>query len=135
MRLQTYPNVIRLLPFLIFTIFLGSCVPEPVDPDYSGSWNCQETTSNPAATATFTVHLKKSGTNYQMENIYNLGFNVQANLVFTSSSISIPQQQLAGFGISGSGQANGENSISLSYTADDGSGQGADNCTAQLTRK
>lgn len=129
--------LIRFFCLAFFLMNLVACSPEtdPADPDFSGSWTCKETTSNPAGTSTFTVHLKKSGNEYLMENFYNLGFNYQAKLLFTDDNISIVQQNIGGFAITGSGNAKSSTSIVLSYTANDGSGSGSDVCSAELTKK
>jgi hypothetical protein len=129
--------------FAIFCIacFFSSCVPEEteneVTPDYSGSYSCKETTSNPSGTTTFTVHLKKqsTGETYNLENFYNVGFNYSANLNFSGSGITIPNQTVSGFTASGSGSVQSDGKISLSYRVDDGSGSGADNCSATLTKQ
>ena len=109
--------------------------------DYTGSWTCVETATNPAGTTTFTIHLKKNGTSetaYYMENIYNLGFSVQASLTISGNSITIAQQSVGSgtnhFNTSGSGSVTSSTKISLSYKMDDGSGA-IDNCTATLTKQ
>jgi hypothetical protein len=133
---------IKVLLMVAFSAgLLVSCAPEEVEeqpiPDYSGSYSCTETTSNPAGTSTFTVHLKKqSGAeSYRAENFYNLGFNYSANLSISGSSVSIPNQAISGFNLSGNGSIQSDGKIRLSYRVDDGSGSGTDNCTATLSKQ
>lgn len=128
-----------LIAILLFSsFFLISCQPEEIEEpeiDLTGSWSCAETSTNPAGTSTFTVHIKKSGSGYTVENFYNLGFNHSANISVSDKSITIPSQSIAGFSISGSGTVSSSTKISLSYQADDGSGSNLDNCTANLTKQ
>ncbi len=123
---------------ILLSSMLVSCQPEEVEEpavDLTGSWSCSETSGNPAVTSTFTVHLKKSGSGYLIENFYNLGFNHTASISVTDKSISIPSQGIAGFSISGSGTVLSATKVSLSYQADDGSGSNLDNCTASLNKQ
>ena len=137
MKLKTKP----LLLISACLVLLTSCAPEDpedqVTPDYSGSYYCKETTSNPAGTTTFTVHLKKqtAADTYTMENFYNVGFNHAANLTISGSAVSLPSQTISGFSASGSGSVQTDGKISLTYRVDDGSGSGSDNCTATLTKQ
>ena len=43
---------------IIMIAFLASCAPEPTEEvvaDYTGTWTCSETTSNPAGSSTFST--------------------------------------------------------------------------------
>lgn len=137
MKTTEFQRVLSTL-LLISALFLVSCQPEEVqepEVDLTGSWSCAETSTNPAGTSTFTVHIKKSGSGYVIENFYNLGFNHSANITVSDKTISIPSQSVAGFSVSGSGNVNSSTKVSLSYQADDGSGSNLDNCTANLTKQ
>jgi hypothetical protein len=117
---------------------LVSCQPEEVEEpaiDLTGSWSCTETSGNPSSSSTFTIHIKKSGSGYTMENFYNLGFNHTATLSVTDKNITIPNQSIAGFSVSGSGTISTATKVNLSYQADDGSGSNLDNCTATLAKQ
>ena len=129
---------VQLVIIVLFSIFFVSCQPEEVvepETDLTGSWTCSETSGNPSSTSSFTVHIKKSGSGYTVENFYNLGFNHTANINVSNTSISIPSQNIAGFSVSGSGSIVSSAKITLNYQADDGSGSTIDNCTATLNRK
>lgn len=136
-------KLFRFTLILIFAglLFMVSCAPEePEDvptPDYSGSYTCKETSSNPAATTSFTINLKKQANeeSYTSDNFYNLGFNYSANLSISGSTVSIPSQTVSGFSISGSGSIQSDGKIQLNYRVDDGSSSGIDNCTAILTKR
>lgn len=126
---------------LWLTLLFTACAPEEQEdlpaPDYTGSYTCKETASNPAGTTTFTVHLKKqaSSESYTLENFYNVGFNHSASLTISGATISIPTQSISGFSASGSGSIQSDGKIVLNYRMDDGSGSGTDNCNATLTKQ
>lgn len=124
--------------------FMAACAPETEEDiiaDYSGTWTCSETTSNPAGTSNFSVRLKKVGTStteYKVENFYNLGFNNEAAISIGATSITISSQTIgsgnAAFTASGSGSVNSATKLTMSYKMDDGSGV-ADNCSATFAKQ
>lgn len=131
--------------FLLFSpaLFFSSCQPDeqptPSSTDardvYVASWTCNETSSQ-IGPSTFTVHINKVTTNttqVQIENFYNIGFNFNAKVDISGTSMSIPLQTVNGNQVHGSGTKTGANSISLSYYVNNGSG--VDTCTATLARQ
>lgn len=144
--MKTYQSTKKVLQFalILMMAFLASCAPETEEDivaDYTGTWTCTETTSNPAGTSNFSVRLKKVGsstTEYKIENIYNLGFNNEAALSISSSSITMASQTIgsgnAAFTASGSGTVNSSTKLSMNYNMDDGSGV-VDNCSATFAKQ
>jgi len=144
--MKSIPSKKSLVQFVVVTLlsFLAACAPEPADEvvaDYTGTWTCNETTSNPAGTTTYSVKLKKAGTsttNYKVENFYNLGFNNEAAVSIGATSITISSQTIgsgnSAFTGSGSGTVNSSTKLTMSYTMNDGSGV-ADNCSATFSKQ
>ena len=136
----------RFLQFALVTMmaFLASCAPETeqdIVADYTGTWTCTETTSNPATTSNYSVRLKKVGSStseYKRENFYNLGFNNEAAVSIGISSITIASQTIGSgngaFTASGSGTVNSATKLTMSYKMDDGSGV-TDNCSATFAKQ
>jgi len=136
----------RFLQFALVTMmaFLASCAPEAeqdIVADYTGTWTCTETTSNPASTSNYSVRLKKVGSStseYKIENFYNLGFNNEAAVSIGISSITIASQTIGSgngaFTASGSGTVNSATKLTMSYKMDDGSGV-TDNCSATFAKQ
>jgi hypothetical protein len=136
----------RFLQFALITMmaFLASCAPETeqdIVADYTGTWTCTETTSNPATTSNYSVRLKKVGSStseYKIENFYNLGFNNEAAVSIGISSITIASQTIGSgngaFNASGSGTVNSATKLTMSYKMDDGSGV-TDNCSATFAKQ
>jgi hypothetical protein len=136
----------RFLQFALITMmaFLASCAPETeqdIVADYTGTWTCTETTSNPATTSNYSVRLKKVGSStseYKIENFYNLGFNNEAAVSIGISSIAIASQTIGSgngaFTASGSGTVNSATKLTMSYKMDDGSGV-TDNCSATFAKQ
>lgn len=136
----------RFLQFALVTMmaFLASCAPETeqdIVADYTGTWTCTETTSNPASTSNYSVRLKKVGSStseYKIENFYNLGFNNEAAVSIGISSITIASQTIGSgngaFTASGSGTVNSATKLTMSYKMDDGSGV-TDNCSATFAKQ
>jgi|688.fasta_scaffold231626_1 hypothetical protein len=136
----------RFLQFALVTMmaFLASCAPETeqdIVADYTGTWTCTETTSNPATTSNYSVRLKKVGSStseYKIENFYNLGFNNEAAVSIGISSITIASQTIGSgngaFTASGSGTVNSATKLTMSYKMDDGSGV-TDNCSATFAKQ
>jgi hypothetical protein len=130
--------------FVIMIAFLASCAPETeqdIVADYTGTWTCTETTSNPATTSNYSVRLKKVGSStseYKIENFYNLGFNNEAAVSIGISSITIASQTIGSgngaFTASGSGTVNSATKLTMSYKMDDGSGV-TDNCSATFAKQ
>jgi len=136
----------RFLQFALVTMmaFLASCAPETeqdIVADYTGTWTCTETTSNPATTSNYSVRLKKVGSStseYKIENFYNLGFNNEAAVSIGISSITIASQTIGSgngaFTASGGGTVNSATKLTMSYKMDDGSGV-TDNCSATFAKQ
>lgn len=129
---------------VLMITFLASCAPESTEEivaDYSGTWTCNESTSNPAGSSSYSVKLKKVGTStseYKIENFYNLGFNNEAAVNIGASSITMASQTIgagnSAFAANGSGTVSSSTKFSMSYKMDDGSGA-IDNCTANFTKQ
>ena len=127
-----------------FMLFLASCAPEEKEvivADYSGSWMCSETTSNPAGTSNYTVKIEKvagSSTNYTIGNFYVLGANYKASVTMSNSAITMASQTIgsgnSAFSASGSGTINSSTKFTMSYKMDDGSGV-IDNCSSTFTKQ
>jgi hypothetical protein len=123
--------------------FMVSCAPEPTEEttaDYSGTWTCTETTSNPAGTSSYTVRLKRAGTvitEYKIENFYNTGYKNEAAVTIGASSITINSQTIGSgstsFTASGSGSVISSSKLEMNYKMDDGSGA-IDNCNATFVK-
>ena len=136
----------RFLQFALITMmaFLASCAPETeqdIVADFTGTWTCTETTSNPATTSNYSVRLKKVGSStseYKIENFYLLGFNNEAAVSIGISSITIASQPIGSgngaFTASGSGTVNSATKLTMSYKMDDGSGV-TDNCSATFAKQ
>lgn len=132
------------LVIMALILFIASCAPESseeVVADYSGTWTCSETTSNPAGTTNYSVRIKKAGsstTEYKIENFYNLGFNNEASLTINTSSITMSSQTIgtgnSAFTASGSGSVNSSTKLTMTYRMDDGSGV-VDNCNATFSKQ
>ncbi len=130
-----------LLLVISITVVFSACQPDqqPTPTDardvYVASWTCNENSSQ-IGPSVFTVHINKvtsSTTQVQIENFYNIGFNFNAKVEITGSSMSIPVQTINGNQVHGSGTKTGANSISLTYYVNNGSG--IDTCTATLARQ
>lgn len=129
---------------LLMITLMVACAPEEKEEaiaDYTGTWKCTETTSNPSGTSTFSVRLKKDGTSntaYLMENIYNLGSNYEAALTIDASTITLGSQTVGtgngAYKASGSGTVSASTKLSMTYKMEDGSGV-ADNCSATLEKQ
>jgi len=144
MNIMLSNNKILQFALVLLIAFMASCAPETeeeVVADYTGTWTCNETTSNPAGTTNFSVRLKKVGTStteYKVENFYNLGFNNEAAINIGASSITISSQTIgsgnSAFTASGSGTVNSATKLTMSYKMDDGSGV-SDNCSATFAKQ
>jgi hypothetical protein len=144
MKLIQSPKKLLQFAVIMLVAFMASCAPEPTEEvvaDYTGTWTCTETTSNPAGTSSYSVKLKKVGSStseYKIENFYNLGFNNEAAVSIGASSISIASQTIgsgnSAFNASGSGTVNSSTKLSMNYKMDDGSGA-VDNCSATFAKQ
>jgi hypothetical protein len=128
---------------LMASLFLVSCAkdeeePPPSDPRdaFTGSWTCQENSRLNGASS-FTLHVNKSSSNsagLDIENFYNLGFNIKAFPTVSGSSFSASNQPLSNFTIiSLSGNKTGTNTFSMNYIIRDGSQY--DTCSASCTKQ
>ncbi len=143
MTISLVQKRISQLVLVALVSFMAACAPEDtkdVEADFSGTWACNETTSNPAGTTNFTVNIKKdgsSGNSYKISNFYNLGYSHEALVTISSSSVSLSSQTIgsgnSAYSASGSGTVSSSTKFSMSYKMDDGSGA-ADNCNATFTK-
>lgn len=113
-----------------------SCVPiDDENVDLSGTWGCTET-SVLFNNTSYEVNISADASNpsiIYLENFYNLGFSNKVTANVSGDYISISQQTIDGYQISGSGTVNSQNSLSFEYTSYDGSDR--DTVTATYTRK
>jgi hypothetical protein len=129
----------KILLMLLISSVLASCTTEE-DVDYTpeslaGTWRCSETSSiNP--NSSYEVEVSKSGggsNQIRISNFYFLGNSHSVSVNISGASLTIPQQTVSGFSVSGTGTIINQNRINLSYTADDGGGT-PDEVSAALTR-
>ena len=117
-------------PFLILAscvLILSACAKEDTAPDvdkYLGDWVCKE---NPPST--FHINITKHGNEDSLDvsNFNNLGAGFKALFIVSGNSVVIPNQDVSGFSVSGSGTYN-NNKMNLSYKVD------SDNFTAECTK-
>ncbi|MGB0178040.1 MAG: hypothetical protein ACPF9D_12795 [Owenweeksia sp.] len=123
---------------LLLSAWVVSCAPDNDDDinfiaEYTGTWDCRENTGINAPQV-YKVNIQRGASDQEIiiNNLYNLSSTaVKANI--NGFSLSIPSQTSAGVSFSGSGSAGAEfQEISLSFTANDGSGN--DQVSAILTR-
>ena len=128
---------LAMLPVAFFAI---SCQPEETGPTddrdkFVDVWQCVEQSSQINQT-TYDVHINLSTTNTAqvlLENFYNVGFSFKAVATVSGSNLTLANQTYNGSQLVGNGSMNGNNSINMSYTVNDGSA--IDTCTATLTRQ
>jgi hypothetical protein len=134
-------NFLHHLSTLVLLIFLASCEPDNVvEPTIEGKYNCEETVaasgSTPASKTTFEFHVistSADNSTYKIENFYNIGFQKSLNINYANGNISIPEQNMDGFVIKGSGSVV-SSKLNLSYTAKDAGGS-IETCTAVAIKK
>ena len=134
-------NFLKKIISFSFLIFLASCEPDnTIEPTIEGKYNCEETVaasgSTPASKTTFEFHVistSADNSTYKIENFYNLGFPKSLTINYANGNISIPEQNMDGFLIKGSGSVV-STKINLTYTAKDAGGD-IESCTAIATKK
>lgn len=99
------------------------------------TWNCNEN-SPTYGTTSYQVDISKD-TNYTnkviIDNFYQLGWGKEVKATLSGQLLTISNANIDGFLINGTGTISSNyNSISWSYTVDDGSG--SENVTATYTR-
>lgn len=136
----------KLLSASLLLFLLGYALPgcqpdettEPTDDrdKFVAAWTCAENSSQ-TQNSSFTVDINKSAsvtTQIEIENFYNVGFSNKAKAEISGSSLTIPSQLYSGKQIHGSGTMVSNNTITMTYYVDLGSGT-IDTCTATLTRQ
>lgn len=136
----------KLLPGSLLVFLLAAALPgcqpdettEPTDDrdKFVAAWSCAEN-STQSQNSTFNIDINKSTTvttQVEMENFYNVGFANKAKAEISGSSVTIPSQLYNGKQLHGSGTMVSNNTITLTYYVDLGSGT-IDTCTATLTRQ
>jgi hypothetical protein len=134
-------NLIKVLFTFALIALFASCEPDnELSPNIEGKYNCQETVaangSSPSSKTTFEIHListSADNSTYKVENFYNLGFQKSLTIDYANGNISIPEQNMDGFIIKGSGSVV-SSKLNLTYTAKDAGGA-TENCTAVATKK
>lgn len=127
-------------------MLLFGCKPEDKEPltatrnDYLGVWQCDEYNQNQQLIASFQVQITAHPSvadKVLIDNFNLLGNGAQTEATAINTKLTIPQQIVAGVtGVSvvGSGYiTNKLQTIELSYTVDDGSGQ-PENINATYTK-
>lgn len=92
---------------------------------FEGTWICTDE-SVVFGTSTFTVNINKVGTadSVAIKNWYNLGSSTTTIALVADNSITIPNQNVSGFDIFGTGIYNtNDDEFVISYSADDGATQ------------
>jgi len=116
--------------FLLASLFLVGCADEAiVEPDvdpkdkFLGTWAVKEEIVGQAAqNYSSTITLDATNTSrIKIGNIYNLGAATNLNALVAGNSLNFTTQSITGINIAGTGSYVGT-SITLNYTADDGSG-------------
>lgn len=132
-------SVVNKILIFCFLIAVASCeeLGDELSPrdNIVDTWKCIETDSS-NGNDTFLVEIESESLNLNGIRIYNfnhLGDNFAVKATVTSFSISIPNQTVGGFTISGSGTVNSNyERITLKYSVDDGGGK--ENYNAVLTK-
>jgi hypothetical protein len=132
-------SVVNKILIFCFLIAVASC--EELSDDLSprdnivDTWKCQETDSSNGSDS-FLVEIESESLNSNGIRIYNfnhLGDNFAVKATVSNNSISIQNQTVEGFTISGSGTINSNyERITLNYSVDDGGGK--ENYSAVLTK-
>lgn len=92
---------------------------------FEGTWICTDE-SIVFGTSTFSVNINKVGTadSIEIKNWYNLGIGTNTIALVADNSITIPNQNVSGFSIFGTGIFNtNDDEFVISFSADDGSTQ------------
>lgn len=129
--------LLALSPVALFAV---ACVPDEAGPTddrdkFVDVWHCVEQSSQIGQTP-YDIHINLSSTNTSqvlLENFYNVGFSFKAVATVSGSNLTLASQTYNGSQLQGSGSMNGNNSINMSYTVNDGSA--IDTCTSTLTRQ
>lgn len=133
---------IKILVVALMLVIMAACEKEdnPTVTDardnFTGSWSCAENSTLNGAVPAFLVTIEKSSASSNeviIKNFYGLGTNNSAIADVAGSNITIPQQNLAGNTIKGSGYIQGPTAMYMTYTVFDGSA--TDSVSATLTRQ
>lgn len=130
-------HMLAIIPIAVLVI---ACQPEEAGPTddrdkFVDVWNCVEQSSQIGQTQ-YDVHINLSTTNTAqvlLENFYNVGFSYKAIATVSGSNLTMANQTYNGSQLQGTGSMNGNNSINLNYTVNDGSA--IDTCTSTFTRQ
>jgi hypothetical protein len=115
-------NYVRYFTLLFFSmLIINAC--EPIDEDsgdsLEGSWTCKETIDGSSSSFTVTISLSDTDSKIYIDNFNQLDIRVYA--LISGSSLTIPQQTVDGFKISGSGTVSSDNqTIHWTYSVYDG---------------
>ena len=132
-------SVVNKILVFTFLVFVVSCeeLTDTLTPrdNIVDTWKCSETDSG-NGTDSFLVEIEADALSASGIKIYNfnhLGANFAVKATVSGSSISIPNQEVDGFTISGNGSiAAGNERINLNYSVDDGGGR--ESYSAVLTK-
>jgi hypothetical protein len=98
-----------------------------------GIWRVNENSQIFGQTV-FEVEIVKTGANLvSIRNFYNLGFTHAVSATISGTGIQIGTQTTAGQTISGTGAMSNATNLTMTYTANDGTGN--DNCSAIFVKQ
>jgi len=111
------------------TVFLASCAKDEDDPTgtgdardkYTGSWTCNEN-SQVFGTSTYTITITKDVTSANQiiaKNFYHLGTNTNTVIVVDGNNMTIQNQLVSTFTLSGTGNYSNGN-LTFNFSANDG---------------
>jgi hypothetical protein len=123
------------------SLLIISCAPEdntsPTPTDvrdkWIGTYTCEET-ENASNVTTFDISIRKNTATTDgliISNFYNIGSQYNLNATLSGTSISINQQTLNGFTITGSGTTSGATKMNFNYSVQ--AGGNTSTCTAVAT--
>lgn len=125
--MKTFRNIITVLT-IGTTVFLASCADED-DPSgtgdnrdkYLGSWVCNESIQGgPSSTYSITITKDVTSSNQvKAEGFYGLGAGVFTFIFIDGNNMTIQNQSVSGYTLSGSGTYS-NNTFSVNFSSDDG---------------
>ena len=122
---------------VLSSLYFSSCEKDESSPQSTSddrdkfirSWTCNET-SQQQGTSTYTITISEDNTSANTiitKNFYNLGPTTNTMMIVDGNNVTINSQNISGHIISGSGTYHSTNSLTFSFTVDDG--QSIDNVT------
>lgn len=123
---------------LIAMVALASCTKDGADAakTLSGSWAVSETQTRTGTRSSYAIQIAEGSAvgQFKAGNFFNLGFNNQALITVSGTSMQLSRQSVSGYTLSGSGTFDGADGFSMRFSAEDGSG-GSEAYTLSATRQ